>query len=382
MGGHCRRKRREHGVGTNASLQAPLGMSYHPLKHILYVGGITTSIRKIDLATLNVTTLRLNTDVIMPHFLRSPSFDTLFVSIYKSHTVIAIDTVTEALINVVAGAPRSAGSSDGFGSSARFTQPEGIALVGTDDGWPCLYVNEENPEKPGYIREIRLRDQYVRTISLSGLPAGFDIESIISYTNRTSGEYGLLLVNFSPTGRIFFLPIGLLPALTASASNHWTSSQSTSGPTSLSKSHSPASSASCSHLGTNSTSRTISSSKLISSRSTSFSLSGQASTRSRSQALSTTHSVVTVIPSLSSTMMSHSSGTPTIQQSTTMASETLSRPSTSLTPSMCQCFPDTVHISLTAPAAGEGGVCAACQRRDRSTWRRGGSSQRRPLFKC
>ncbi|CUE74181.1 transmembrane protein, putative [Bodo saltans] len=91
----------------------------------------------------------------------------------------------------------AAGTADGFGSSARFTQPEGIALIGAEYGWPCLYVHEEFP---AYIREVRLRDPYVRTIPLIGLPVGFDIEGIVSYTNRTSGEFGLLLMNYHVSG--------------------------------------------------------------------------------------------------------------------------------------------------------------------------------------
>lgn len=73
------------GVGTNASLQYPLALAYHPLKNILYVGGMTTAIRKIDLSTRNVTTICLNVN--WPHDLRlTPSCDTLFVSVYQTHT--------------------------------------------------------------------------------------------------------------------------------------------------------------------------------------------------------------------------------------------------------------------------------------------------------
>ncbi|CUE74130.1 Hypothetical protein, putative, partial [Bodo saltans] len=134
------------GVGTAASLQYPLGLAYHSLRHILYVGGQTTAIRKIDLATRNVTTLRLSIVINWPHFLQlTPSYDALFVSIYQTNTVLAIDTATDTLIRVVAGVSGISGTSDGFGSSARFTQPEGIALIGAEYGWPCLYVHEESP---------------------------------------------------------------------------------------------------------------------------------------------------------------------------------------------------------------------------------------------
>ncbi|CUE74119.1 transmembrane protein, putative [Bodo saltans] len=191
---------------------------------MLYVGGQTTAIRKIDLTTRNVTTIRLNIVINWPVFLQlTPSYDALFVSNYQTHTVLAIDTATDTLIRVVAGSTGAAGTSDGFGSNARFTYPEGIALVGVEYGWPCLYVYEE---APAYIREIRLRDQYVRTIPLVGLPVGYDIEGIVSYANRTSGEFGLLLMN--RVGGIFFLPIGIVPPTTPSASSEQTSSTTTS----------------------------------------------------------------------------------------------------------------------------------------------------------
>lgn len=197
-------------------------MAYHALRHILYVGGQTTAIRKIDLATRSVTTIRLNTEVVWPFVVRlTPTGDALFVAAYRNHIILAIDTATETLIRVVAGASDAPGTSDGFGGNARFTNPQGIALVGLEYSWPCLYVCEE---RNGYVREIRLRDQYVHTITLVGLPVGVDIENIVSYTNRTTGEFGLLLMNLRNGSHIFFLPIGIA-ASTSSASNEWSSSQ-------------------------------------------------------------------------------------------------------------------------------------------------------------
>ncbi|CUE74485.1 membrane-associated protein, putative [Bodo saltans] len=292
------------GVGAAASLRQPVGLACHPLRLVLYVAGLASPLRKIDLATRNVTTL--NVDVNWPNFLRlTPSYDALFISSYKSHTIVVMDTAMETLIRVVAGASDVVGTADGFGSNSRFTNPEGIAFVGLEYGWPCLYVHEESP---AYIREIRLRDQYVRTIPLVGLPAAFDIEGIISYTNRTSGEFGLLLINRGGTeNKVFFMPIGIVPSPTPSASNDWTPSTTTS------------------------------------------------ETRATT---TVAHSLVA--PSSSNSITSFNSYSDSFSATTrtsTASFVTLSTQALSDTTSMCRCSTDVVRVALSAPV----GLCVACR---------------------
>jgi hypothetical protein len=108
---------------------------------------------------------------------------------------------------VVAGARQQQGWKDGFGAAARFNHPEGIALLGESYGWPCLYINEDSGGQVSSLREVRLRDQYVRSIQLVGLRDGYDIETIIPYTDHFSGEVGLLLAG----GDIYFAPLAQLP---------------------------------------------------------------------------------------------------------------------------------------------------------------------------
>ncbi|CUE74175.1 membrane-associated protein, putative, partial [Bodo saltans] len=318
------------GVGTAASLMQPFGLAYHGLRNVLYVGGRMSPIRKIDLVTRNVTTIRLHIGARVPEL---PQIDTnarrtICICVCEPYHHCDGHSDGQTLIRAVAGTSGAPGTSDGFGSNARFTQPEGIALVGVEYGWPCLYVHEESP---AYIREIRLRDQYVRTIPLIGLPAGFDIEGIVSYTNRTSKEFGLLLMNRGVGGGILFLPIGIMPAPTPSASSEQTSSTTTSIGRSTSQSATFST-----HPTLHSATHSISMTRVSHSQ----------ATPSSSDCMTSSFSIV--MTKSNSYSGSFSATTPT----STPSLATLP----SLTESVCRCLPDAVRVALSAPVA----ACVAC----------------------
>jgi hypothetical protein len=253
--------------------------------------------------------------MLAPHFLQlTPNNDVLFISAYGNHTIVAMDTLTDAIVRVVAGVSGEVGGGDGFGSISRFNQPKGIALVGHEHGWPCLYVHGE---LSGSLREIRLRDQYVRTIPFVGLPSSVDIESIVPYTNRSTHEFGLLLINLVGGSRIFFFPIGMPPVDTVSVSSE-ASSSATGTPESGSSSHFSALSPSLSTSVTN-------------------------------------PSTVSLAPALTASPRASKSASLSADRS----SPTVSHTSVSLnsyTPSLCLCNRNAARVSLAAPAS----LCVLC----------------------
>ncbi|CUG88161.1 transmembrane protein, putative [Bodo saltans] len=85
----------------------------------------------------------------------------MFITDYQQQQVLLFNLSTNAIV-IVAGSRGQGGSSNGFGTSALFSNPEGLVLMGTNYEWPCLYINEDSGPLTNSLKEIRLRCQYVR----------------------------------------------------------------------------------------------------------------------------------------------------------------------------------------------------------------------------
>jgi len=138
------------GVGTAARFRSPAGIAVDAAGSVAYVADTGNhTIRRIDLATLSVTTvagLALSsgsTDGVgSAARFNGPSAiavdgtgSTVFVGDTYNHTVRAVDVSTQAVITL-AGLAGTPGGADGTGTVARFNQPFGITI----DGAGMLYV--------------------------------------------------------------------------------------------------------------------------------------------------------------------------------------------------------------------------------------------------
>lgn len=161
------------GIGTAATFSFPQGMTSDG--NNLYIGDSSNHlIRKIELATGNVTTLAGQAGVsgtnngvgTAAQFFNpwglSPSTDGLFLYICDRSTYsIRMLDLTTLEVTTFAGSPGTLGSTDGIGTAARFNEPVGI----TNDG-VNLYVTERANHT---IRKINLTTRVVTT--LAGLAA-------------------------------------------------------------------------------------------------------------------------------------------------------------------------------------------------------------------
>jgi hypothetical protein len=218
------------GPGAAASFAFPTGLVYYARTNVLFVSGLSGSLRVVNLLSpvYEVSSIFLSGQT--ANFLMlTPDLNYMHMSDFNSHQIILFDIASQKT-TVVAGARQQQGWEDGFGTAARFNQPEVVALVGESYGWPCLYINEDRGGQVSSLREVRLRDQYVRSIQLVGLRAGYDIETIIPYTDHFSGEIGLLMAG----GDIYFAPLAQLPTESRTWSTPLTASRSISDSSSIS----------------------------------------------------------------------------------------------------------------------------------------------------
>jgi len=128
------------------------------------------TIRRIDLATLSVTTLAGSPGVVgstdgicdlarfnTPGAIAADGSGSLFVADTNNQTIRKIDIASES-VTTVAGAPGETGSSDGPAAAARFKFPSGVA----SDGAGNLYVADTFNH---LIRRIALRSGAVTTVA-------------------------------------------------------------------------------------------------------------------------------------------------------------------------------------------------------------------------
>jgi DNA-binding beta-propeller fold protein YncE len=292
----------DDGPGAAARFCGPAGVVLNPVTNVLYVADSCSvadsnpQIRKVNLSSelYEVTTvtapgvghIRIN------FMIMTPDYQHLFLTSPTSNLVLRLSLHDEITI-VVAGDSTSP-SSDGFGGSAQFSSPQSIALHGDEVGWPCLYVLESST---GSMREIRLRDQYVRTISVTGTPPGpFGVQGMVPFYNATSLEFGFMVGTLERD--VYFIPLGRRSTFSLT-----TSIRGNTFSGSLSRSLSP--STTMSSTSTSSLTRIVSTS--LDSPTLTISLS--TASRSRTTLSSSLSSVISVSrrnPSLSTSVMSHS----------------------------------------------------------------------------
>ncbi len=155
------------GTGPNAGFSFPIGIACDGTH--LYIADTQTSlIRRIEISTGEVTTLagrarfQGSTDGVgsdarfsFPEGIATDGID-LFVADTNNHTIRRIQIAT-GLVTTLAGIPKANGSSDGVGDAARFHYPKSLSLHGTD-----LYVTDSQNHT---IRKIEIDTRMVSTLA-------------------------------------------------------------------------------------------------------------------------------------------------------------------------------------------------------------------------
>ena len=153
-----------NGIGTAATFAGPTGITTDGTN--LYVADTSNSaIRKIVIATGEVTTLAGGGGVFIfysPNDLTTPDGIDLYVADTGNHVIRKV-VIATGEVTTFAGTVGSSGSSDGTGTTARFSSPRGITTDGTN-----LYVADWNNSA---IRKIVISSGEVST--LAGLPGSW-----------------------------------------------------------------------------------------------------------------------------------------------------------------------------------------------------------------
>jgi len=165
-------------IGTAASFDTPSGITTDGTA--LYVADTGNhTIRKIDLATADVTTLAGLADAPgsadgiggaarfqQPMgIVSAPTGSLIYVADYVNHTIRTVDKYTGE-VKTLAGAAGLTGSTDGIGAAARFRFPAGLATDGTS-----LYVADNVNST---IRKVDMATGAVTTLAGSAGDAGFN----------------------------------------------------------------------------------------------------------------------------------------------------------------------------------------------------------------
>jgi len=162
------------GTGTDARFYGPHGITNDGT--YLYLLDYT-AVRKISIATSEVTTFAGSTDGYLGHDdgtgLDARFFNPRGITITGGALYIA-DTLNHIIrklvistteVTTIAGSPTNPGTDDGIGSSARFDDPWGIATDGTN-----LYVADRNNET---IRKIVISTAEVSTLAGEAGTSGY-----------------------------------------------------------------------------------------------------------------------------------------------------------------------------------------------------------------
>lgn len=151
------------GVGLAAQFSCPQGLALH--NGMLYIADWNHRIRKLDLSTSQVTTVagdgtggnvdnvgtaaRLNRPVAL-----ALTGNKLFVAEYDGKVVREIN-LTTMMVTTVAGSHAVAGTTDGLGTAARFTTPNGLTVSGN-----YLYITDNTA-----VRRMDLSNYDVTTFA-------------------------------------------------------------------------------------------------------------------------------------------------------------------------------------------------------------------------
>ncbi len=148
------------GTGTAAKFQWPSAMALDGLGNLYVADTNNQTIRKVVLATKEVTTVAGTPGTVgsadgvsatfnYPYGLAMDGSDTLFVSEMNNHTIRKI-TLSTGEVTTFAGQAGVTGSADGAGADARFYSPYGIAV---DSARRYLYVTDHENST---VRKITL----------------------------------------------------------------------------------------------------------------------------------------------------------------------------------------------------------------------------------
>jgi len=158
-----------NGQDTAAKFFYPSGIIIDPSGQFLYVADKQNNkIRKIVIATKQVTTIADTTVFNLPRGITIDSSGNLYVADSGSHRIRKIDT--SGNVETIAGS--SSGFADGNGlTTAKFSVPQEITI---DSSGQNLYVADYGNNR---IRKIVIATKQVDTVATINLPAGITIDS-------------------------------------------------------------------------------------------------------------------------------------------------------------------------------------------------------------
>ena len=161
------------GIGSAARLSLPTALAVDGAGNLFVADTGNSTVRKIDLATGAVATLAGSVgqrgtadgtgDQAQFSYMRGLAADgagNLYVADTGNDTIRRV-VVSTAEVTTIAGSPGAPGNVDDTGTSARFNQPEGLAL----DGAGTLYVADNFN---GKVRKVALDTLVVTTTAVAG----------------------------------------------------------------------------------------------------------------------------------------------------------------------------------------------------------------------
>lgn len=159
------------GVGVNAEFAYPTGIVVNNSGTMMYVSenistavGPTRRVRKIDLATKQVTTMAFNnlpTEFNPLHMVIDNEDENLYIANYKNVLQVNLDTNNVA---VIAGSTTEGSDANGVGVDARFSSAYSLAFSPNET---YLYVNVNNNGDRG-IKAINMDTKEVTSVVFNG----------------------------------------------------------------------------------------------------------------------------------------------------------------------------------------------------------------------
>ena len=179
------------GIGTAAGFSYPIdivlnssGTTMYVSENIYGFNGLITKIRKINLATKEVTTISWNnlpTSFSPQHMIIDKNDEFLYLASTK--VILKMNLQTND-VTVLAGSNTEGGTVDGIGTAARFDNAYSLALSPNST---FMYVGQGNGSGERAIRVINMETNEVTTLTGSG----YGNEDGSSETAKFSDVYGL-----------------------------------------------------------------------------------------------------------------------------------------------------------------------------------------------
>jgi sugar lactone lactonase YvrE len=169
LAGSPRSTGRTDGTGTAARFESPRGVASDGLGNLFVVDWWNSSIRKVVVATSEVTTLAGGTygnadgtgaaaQFALPDGVASDGAGSLFVADGANHAIRKVDVATGVVTTLAGSQLRYSGSTDGTGAAAQFNDPAGVAFAGTGD----LFVADSGNHT---IRKVDVATGAVTTVA-------------------------------------------------------------------------------------------------------------------------------------------------------------------------------------------------------------------------